>query len=64
LRHTHASALIASGLDVVVISRRLRHKNPIVTLNVYAHLFEKDDTAAARVIEAAMRGKPSKPGTS
>ena len=32
LRHTHASALIASGLDVVVISRRLGHANPTVTL--------------------------------
>jgi integrase len=38
LRHTHASALIADGVDVVMISRRLGHKNPVVTLNVYAHL--------------------------
>jgi integrase len=47
LRHTHASAQIADGLNVVVISRRLGHKDPIVTLNVYGHLFERDDTAAA-----------------
>jgi integrase len=37
LRHTHASALIAAGLDVVLISRRLGHANPTVTLNVYGH---------------------------
>jgi integrase len=54
LRHTHASALIASGLDVVLISRRLGHANPTVTLNVYGHLFKHDDRAAADAIEAAM----------
>ena len=31
LSHTHASALIASGLDVVQISRRLGHGSPVVT---------------------------------
>jgi len=38
LRHTHASALIAAGLDMVVISRRLGHANPTVALNIYGHL--------------------------
>jgi len=55
LRHTHASALIATGLDVVVISRRLGHASPHVTLGVYGHLFKRDDSAAAHAIEAAMR---------
>jgi integrase len=54
LRHTHASVLIASGLDVVKVSRRLGHSSPVVTLTVYAHLFEKTDTAAAAAIEAAL----------
>ena len=55
LRHTHASALIASGLDVVKISHRLGHASPVVTLSVYAHLFKRSDDGAADVIEAAMR---------
>lgn len=55
LRHTHASALIASGLDVVAISRRLGHASPVVTLSVYAHLFTRWDEGAAAAIEAAMR---------
>jgi integrase len=55
LRHTHASALIARGLDVVLISRRLGHGNPHVTLRAYGHLFKRDDRAAADAIEAAMR---------
>ena len=36
LRHTHASQLIASGLDVLTISRRLGHGSPSITRNVYA----------------------------
>jgi integrase len=51
LRHTHASALIAAGLDVVAISRRLGHANPTVTLNIYGHLFNRTDPAAAAAIE-------------
>jgi integrase len=57
LRHTHASALIAAKLDVVAVSRRLGHANPTVTLNIYSHLFENKDDAAAAAIEAAMRRK-------
>jgi integrase len=34
-RHTHASQLIASGMDVLTISRRLGHGSPSITLNVY-----------------------------
>jgi len=57
LRHSHASALIAAGMDPVTVSKRLGHGSPAVTLTVYAHLFQKTDLAAASVIEAAMRGK-------
>jgi integrase len=55
LRHSHASALIAAGLDIVSISKRLGHASPTITLNVYAHKFHSTDEAAARAIEAAMR---------
>jgi integrase len=55
LRHSHASALIASGLDVLTVSRRLGHGSPVVTLNTYAHLFGKTDEGAADAIEAALR---------
>lgn len=55
LRHSHASALIASGLDVLTVSRRLGHGSPVVTLNTYAHLFAKPDEKAAAAIEAALR---------
>jgi integrase len=56
LRHTHASQLIASGLDVLSISRRLGHGSPTITLGVYGHLFSNTDDRAAQVIEAAFGG--------
>jgi integrase len=55
LRHTHASALIARGIDVLTVSRRLGHSSPVVTLNTYAHLFAKTDDKAAHAMEAALR---------
>jgi integrase len=55
LRHTHASTLIASGLDVLTISRRLGHGGAAVTLGIYGHLFKTDDRAAA-IMEAALAG--------
>lgn len=55
LRHTHASTLIAAGLDVLTISRRLGHGSPAITLSVYGHLIKPDDRAA-QVIEATFTG--------
>jgi len=56
LRHTHASQLIDAGVDVVQISKRLGHASPAITLSVYAHLFQKDDSKAADAINAALKG--------
>ena len=56
LRHSHASALIAGGLDVVAVSRRLGHGSPAITLRVYAHAFGSSDDKAAATIERAIRG--------
>jgi integrase len=56
LRHSSASALIAAGLDVGAVSRRLGHANPATTLRVYTHQFAASDTEAAEAIERAMKG--------
>jgi integrase len=56
LRHTHASYLIDHGVDVVTIAHRLGHSSPAITLQIYAHLFRKDDRKAAAAINAAMAG--------
>lgn len=52
LRHTHASHLIASGMDVLAISRRLGHGSPTITLGVYGHMFPNKDDGAADAMEA------------
>ena len=53
LRHTHASTLIAAGLDILTISRRLGHGRPSVTLDVYGHLIERGEDAATAALDAA-----------
>jgi integrase len=58
VRHTHASALIAGGIDVLTIAKRLGHGTPAFTLSVYGHLFADTDAAAARAIDVAMGAKP------
>lgn len=41
LRHTHASLLLANGVTIDEISRRLGHANSEVTREVYLHITEK-----------------------
>ncbi|MGH2718638.1 MAG: tyrosine-type recombinase/integrase [Actinomycetota bacterium] len=42
LRHTCASLLIRRGASIKAVQQQLGHSTPMVTLNVYAHLFEDD----------------------
>ena len=56
LRHSHASALIAAGVDVVTVSRRLGHGSPAITLSIYAHRFGNTDMAVAHVMAGALMG--------
>jgi integrase len=46
LRHSHASALLLSGVPVHVVSRRLGHGDVQTTLNTYAHVSEDADMRA------------------
>jgi integrase len=55
LRHSHVSHLIAEGVDIVTISKRLGHAKPSVTLAIYAHIFKSDDGKAAAAINAALK---------
>ncbi|MGE0117653.1 MAG: tyrosine-type recombinase/integrase [Dongiaceae bacterium] len=61
LRHTHASHLIDAGIDVVKISKRLGHASPNITLQIYAHLFQRREDKVAdainSVIDAALAGR-------
>ena len=55
LRHAHVSSLIASGADVVTVSRRIGHADASITLRVYSHLFGNTDQVAADITEAMFR---------
>ena len=57
LRHTHASMLIAAGVDILTVSRRLGHASPSITLDVYGHLVHGADDRAAKVMDAAFGGR-------
>ena len=47
LRHSHASLLIKEGAAVNLIAERLGHTTPAVTLRVYAHVYENQDSELA-----------------
>lgn len=57
LRHRHATTLLESGIAVHVVSARLGHASPTMTLNVYAHAVPAGDDAAADAIAAATGGQ-------
>jgi integrase len=50
LRHFSGSQLIAAGVDVLTVSRRLGHARPSITTDVYGHKVQEHDRAAAAVI--------------
>lgn len=41
LRHTHASLLLANGVSIDAISRRLGHENSRVTRQIYLHITQR-----------------------
>jgi site-specific recombinase XerD len=47
LRHSHATALLLSGVPVHVVSRRLGHADVQTTLQLYAHVTDDADLQAA-----------------
>jgi len=56
LRHTHATLLLAAGVPVKVVSERLGHANPTITLGTYAHVMPGMQAEAAAKFAALMGG--------
>jgi integrase len=56
LRHSHLTILLRSGVPVHVVAKRAGHKDPSVTLNVYADVIPDDDTSAVDVFSKAVLG--------
>ena len=57
LRHYLASLLIASGADVKVVQRRVRHANATTTINTYAHLWPDADEAARAAVAGVLAAR-------
>lgn len=47
LRHTHATIMLLAGVPVHVVSQRLGHASPMVTMTVYAHVMPGNQRQAA-----------------
>lgn len=56
MRHTHATVLLRAGVPVRIVAKRLGHKDPSVTLNVYADVIPDDDTSAVDTFSKAVWG--------
>lgn len=56
LRHSHATVLLRDGVPVHVVAKRLGHRDPSVTLNVYADAIPDDDGRAVDTFSRAVWG--------
>lgn len=54
LRHTHATLLLKAGVPVKVVSERLGHANPMITLSTYAHVMPGMQRQAADTFAALL----------
>jgi integrase len=57
LRHSHATILLMNGAPVHLVSQRLGHASPMVTLKVYAHVIPGGQATAAAQFAAAVAGE-------
>lgn len=59
LRHTSATILITHGVQAKVIAERFGHSNIQTTMNIYGHVLESVDKAAAAKLDSVL--SPKKP---
>lgn len=55
-RHTHATVLLRAGVPVHIVAKRLGHRDPTVTLSVYADVIPDDDDRAVETFSKAVFG--------
>lgn len=60
LRHTHATWLLESGVDLKTVSQRLGHSSITVTADVYSHVTRKLQREAVGKLEEMMRSEGAK----
>ena len=58
LRHTNASLLIAEGIDIRTVAKRLGHAQVSTTMDIYSHAIKSADANASDALEARLLAKP------
>ncbi len=56
LRHTHASALLAAGVPIANVARRLGHRDTHTTAKIYAHALPDTDATVASLWDRFLAG--------
>jgi len=56
LRHTVATLLLGAGTPVHVVSARLGHSKPTITLTIYAHALPSMQADATATLAAMLQG--------
>ena len=51
LRHTAASLMLNHGIPLLIVSKRLGHAKPSITLDVYGHVIPSMQENAAKVMD-------------
>jgi integrase len=51
LRHTHATELLAAGIPIVEVARRLGHSKISHTLELYGHAIKNYDEKIAKKVQ-------------
>jgi integrase len=57
LRHTHASTLLANGVPIANVSKRLGHRDPYTTAKIYQHALPDTDQDVAATWDKLMAEK-------
>jgi integrase len=60
LRHSHVAWLIAAGMQMAAISRRIGHKSTAITEAVYAGILPEVNEAMAEAVDAALMDPEAK----
>lgn len=60
-RHTHATELIAAGVPLADVSRRLGHSRISTTMDIYTHAIPKNDDRLINTIDTIFNKKPAAP---
>jgi integrase len=56
VRHSYVTALLSQGIPLKVVSQRVGHASPLVTMSIYQHVLPGDDRAASTAGAQAILG--------